>query len=116
MTTESEPKDVSFNIDNLINQFSAIALALSHFNALNNNNIISQRQNIIRLTVKSGFNIFTVKTMFPSASRYFGGTNFGGFGIARRLNSENIVSRNKCWWDYGNNHMLFRYYNMANWI
>jgi hypothetical protein len=66
--------------------------------------------------VESDFNIFTVKIMSPSVSRYFGGTNPGGFGIARRFNNENITSRNKCWWDYGNNYILFRYYDMANWI
>jgi hypothetical protein len=38
--TESELKDVSFSIDNLINQLNAMALALFHFNALNNNNVI----------------------------------------------------------------------------
>jgi hypothetical protein len=93
-----------------------MALALSHFNASNNNNVMPQRQNIIRFTVESGSNTFTVKTIFPSAFRYPGGTNFGGFEITRRPSNENMVSRNKCWWDYGDNHMLFRCYDMANWI
>jgi hypothetical protein len=54
--------------------------------------------------------------MSPLASRYPGGTNSDSFEIVRRFSNENIASRNKCWWDHGNNHMLFRYYDMANWI
>ena len=91
LVTESEPKDISLSMDNLTNQLSAMMLALSHLNASNNNNVMPQRQN--------------------SVPRYP-----GGFGIARRPSSENMASRSKCWWDHGDNHMLFRCYDMANWI
>jgi hypothetical protein len=97
MTAENELKDISLNMNNLINQFNAMMLALSHINASNNNNVIPQRQNIIRPPVKSGSNIFTAKTMSPSVSRYPGGTNPGDFGIAQHFNNENIISRSKYW-------------------
>jgi hypothetical protein len=40
ITAENEPKDISFSMDNLTNQLNAMMLALSHLNALNNNNVI----------------------------------------------------------------------------